>query len=180
MHSDSAGRLRGDRWASPLFSQSVLKHGLVQRQIGYQAFEPAVFALELLEAPDLGNPDARIDLLSAIERCLGNPHLAAILANGHSRPSLPQRKGKRSWCNDCKPPKKRGLYGCRAFAEAPPWTPATLARQKGRPSPRSGAAGPGMHGPTPKPTPSRIQDNGIGDVRKRLGGGHLVPVHDWL
>ena len=51
----NAGRARVAGWASPLFSQGILKHRFVERQIDDQAFEIPVLALELFQATDLGH-----------------------------------------------------------------------------------------------------------------------------
>jgi len=89
---DNAGRLHGDGRASPLFPQSILKHGFVQRQISNQPLQLRVLVFQLLEPPDLGNTHPRVDLLPAIERRLRDTHLSANLANRRASFRLPQGK----------------------------------------------------------------------------------------
>ena len=54
--------------ASPLFSQSVLKHGLVQRRIRHQTSPLTVLILRLLQPPDLRHAHPGIDFLPSGKR----------------------------------------------------------------------------------------------------------------
>ena len=75
------------------FSQSVLKHRLVARQVRNQPFQFIVFIFELLQSADFRNTHPGINLLPTIKRRLRTPHPTAELSDSCSGVRLPQRKG---------------------------------------------------------------------------------------
>src|SRR5271155_921203 len=88
--------------ALEFFSEHVLQHRLVQRQIRHDAFQPCISLAHLLELPYLIDLQPRVLLLPPIEGLFGDPHLPdqlrdryaqfCLLQNGHdlfhSKPSL--------------------------------------------------------------------------------------------
>ncbi len=81
LHSADAdsGRPRAGRRALPFFSDDILQHRLIQRQLGHQTLELGVLVLELLQPSRLAGLQAAIDPLPAIKRVLRDPHPAAEL-----------------------------------------------------------------------------------------------------
>lgn len=82
----------GDGRASPLFSQDILQHRLVQRQVRHKPLELCVLIFELLQS-DLRDAHPGVDLPPPVERRFGDVHLAADLADRRSSVRLPQGKG---------------------------------------------------------------------------------------
>jgi len=72
MPSADGLRSPGDKRALRLFSKHIQKHGLVQRQIGDQAFQLGILVLKLLEPENLGNAHPSVDFLPTLERGFGN------------------------------------------------------------------------------------------------------------
>jgi len=60
--------------ALPVFSQHVLQHRSIQRQLGHQLLQPAGFVLELLELADLIDLQPAVMFFPALERLLADPH----------------------------------------------------------------------------------------------------------
>jgi hypothetical protein len=77
-HLGNAGRLRDDQRASPLFSQGILEHRLIQSQVSHQSLQLRVLFLKPLETADLRYPHPGIDLLPAIKVASATPILRQI------------------------------------------------------------------------------------------------------
>jgi hypothetical protein len=67
--------------ASPFFSQHILQHGLVQRQVCDDLLELAILFLELFEPTQLREAQARELPFPGVERLLADSYLAAQLRN---------------------------------------------------------------------------------------------------
>ena len=79
--------------ASELFSDNLLKHVLVEREIGDELLQFAVLGLELPKAAQLRGADPAVLLLPVVERGLTDAHLAADLFDLRACLGLVQRKG---------------------------------------------------------------------------------------
>jgi hypothetical protein len=71
----------------------ILEHDLVQGQIGDDALQPRILLAQLLELRSFTVEHRAIRLLSSVERLLGDPDLAADVANGDLAGRLLQDRG---------------------------------------------------------------------------------------
>ena len=90
--ADGARSCAGRR-ASPFFSQDILQHRLVQREIRHHPLQLRVLVFKLFEAADLGDAHTGVNFLPAVKSRLRYPHLATNLLDRRADVSLPQRKG---------------------------------------------------------------------------------------
>lgn len=67
---------------SPVFSQHVLQHRAIQRQLSYQFLQPAVLVLQLLQLADLVDLQPSELLLPAVERLFADPTRRISSATG--------------------------------------------------------------------------------------------------
>ena len=71
----------------------VLKHDLVERQVGHETLQLGVLVPELLQLPGLGRLHAAVDLLPPVVALLRDPVLAAQLSNRRAELRLLQNPG---------------------------------------------------------------------------------------
>ncbi len=76
--------------ALQLFSEHILQHRLVQRQLGYQLLQPRVLVAKLLDLANLIDFQPGILRLPAVVRLLRGPHLSDQLRYQNSHLGLLQ------------------------------------------------------------------------------------------
>ena len=101
--------------ALDFFSQGLRQHVLVEREVGDEPFQSAVFFLQLPEAPQLAHAQVRVLLLPGVERGVTHPELPAEVADrgagfrpvGSRTRSAPPRTLTASWVRSFRagPPK---------------------------------------------------------------------------
>src|SRR5215510_11828196 len=86
----SSGQSRAAVPASDLFSEHLLQDVPIEREIPHHALQPRVLLLELLQPPQLGDPEIRVLLLPDVEGRFAHAHLSTNVRNRHARLGLPQ------------------------------------------------------------------------------------------
>lgn len=77
--------------ALDFFSQGLRQHVLVEREVGDEPFQPAVFFLQLPETSQLAHTQMRVLLLPGVERGVTHPELPAKVADGGAGVDLSDR-----------------------------------------------------------------------------------------
>ena len=68
--------------ALDFFSECLRQHVLVEREIGHQPLQSAVFFLQLPEPPQLAHAQVGVFLLPGVEGGITDPELSAEVADG--------------------------------------------------------------------------------------------------
>ncbi len=76
--------------ALQLFSDNLLQHVPIERQIGHEAFQLGILLTELPQFAQFAEAEPRILPLPHVERLLADPHLPADVHHGRAPLHLPQ------------------------------------------------------------------------------------------